>query len=72
MSKKGRLFFNNVLVSREQLRDKLSAVAGTDPEASVVIRADTGIPYGDIIQLLDQIRGAGLVNIGLVTRNKSD
>ena len=72
MSKKGRLFFNNVLVSREQLKDKLSATAGTDPEASVVIRADAGIPYGDIIQLLDQIRDVGLVNIGLVTRNKRD
>ena len=72
MSKKGLLFFNNVLVSREQLKDKLSATAGTDPEASVVIRADAGIPYGDIIQLLDQIRNVGLVNIGLVTRNKRD
>jgi biopolymer transport protein ExbD len=72
MSKKGRLFFNNILVSREQLRDRLSAVAGTDPETSVLIRADAGIPYGDIIQLLDQIRGVGLVNIGLVTRNKGD
>jgi biopolymer transport protein ExbD len=72
MSKKGRLFFNNVLVSREQLKDKLSATASTDPETSVVIRADAGIPYGDIILLLDQIRDVGLVNIGLVTRNKRD
>jgi biopolymer transport protein TolR len=72
MSKKGRLFFNNILVSREQLKDRLSATAGKDPEASVVIRADAGIPYGDIIQLLDQIRDVGLVNIGLVTRNKRD
>ena len=72
MSRKGRLFFNNVLVSREQLKDKLSATASADPESSVVIRADAGIPYGDIIQLLDQIRDVGLVNIGLVTRNKRD
>lgn len=72
MSKKGRLFFNNILVSREQLKDRLAATAGKDPETSVVIRADAGIPYGDIIQLLDQIRDVGLVNIGLVTRNKRD
>ena len=72
LSKKGRLFYNNVLVSREQLHDKLSGLAGTDPETSVVIRADAGIPYGDIIEILDEIRGAGLINIGLVTRNRQN
>ena len=72
MSKKGRLFYNNVLITREQLHDKLAGVAGANPDTAVVIRADTGIPYGEIIQLLDQIRGAGLINIGLVTRNKRD
>ena len=72
MSKKGRLFYNNVLVSKEQLRDRLSGLAGSDPETSVVIRADAGIPYGDIIEILDEIRGAGLINIGLVTRNRQN
>lgn len=72
MSEKGHVFFNNVLVSGEQLEDKLSGLALANPETSVVIRADTGIPYGDIIELLDRVRGAGLINIGLVTRNRRD
>jgi len=72
MSMKGRLFFNNILVTKEQLNEKLSGIAGSDPETSVVIRADTGIPYGDIIEILDEIRGAGLINIGLVTRNRNN
>ncbi len=72
MSKKGHVFFNNVLVSKEQLQEKLSGLAAADPETSVVIRADNAIPYGDIIQLLDDVRGAGLINIGLVTRNRRD
>jgi len=70
MSQKGKVFFNNVLVTREQLSGKLSEIAAANPDTAVVIRADTGIPYGDIIGLLDEIRSAGLVNIGLVTRNK--
>ena len=72
MSKKGHVFFNNVLVSKEQLQEKLSGLAAADPETSVVIRADNAIPSGDIIQLLDDVRGAGLINIGLVTRNRRD
>ena len=72
MSEKGMLFYNNILVTREQLTLRLAGLADADPEKAVVIRADTGIPYGDIIQILDQIRGSGLINIGLVTRNKRD
>ncbi len=72
MSKQGKFFYNNVLVTREQLRSKLSGLSQTNPDSSVVIRADAGIPYGDIIGLLDEIRDSGLVNIGLVTRNKRD
>ena len=70
MAKKGQIFFNNVLVSEEQLRERLTDLAGASPETSVVIRADAGIPYGEIIRLLDEVRSAGLINIGLVTRNK--
>jgi biopolymer transport protein ExbD len=72
MSKKGQFFFNNVLVTEDQLQEKLAGLASADPETAVVIRADAGIPYGKIIQLLDDIRGSGLINIGLVTRNKRD
>ena len=70
MSKKGQFFFNNTLISREELDGNLSGIAASNPETAVVIRADAGIPYGDIIEVLDQVRESGLTNIGLVTRNK--
>lgn len=70
MAKEGQIFVDNVLVTQEQLVEKLAATASRNPQSSVVIRAGADIPYGDIINLLDDIRGSGLVNIGLVTRNR--
>lgn len=70
MAKKGQIFVDNVLVTREQLAEKLAETAARNPQSSVVIRAGSEIPYGEIINLLDDIRGSGLVNIGLVTRNR--
>ena len=69
VSRKGDFFFNNILVTEEQLQDKLSELAGVKPDSSVIIRADNGISYGIIIGLLDLVRETGLVNIGLVTRS---
>jgi biopolymer transport protein ExbD len=34
-----------------------------------VLRGDTGIPYGELIRVLDLVRGSGLTNIGLATRS---
>ena len=70
MAKGGQTFVDNVLVTQEQLVEKLAETASLNPQSSVVIRAGADIPYGDIINLLDDIRGSGLVNIGLVTRNR--
>jgi biopolymer transport protein ExbD len=34
----------------------------------VYIEADASIAYGEVIALLDEIRGAGIVDVGIVTR----
>lgn len=69
LSKQGAVFFNNQQVSDEQLRARLSEAARANADTPVVLRGDTGIPYGELIRVLDLIRGAGLTNIGLATRN---
>lgn len=70
LSKRGALFLENAQVTEPQLRQRLLEAAGADPETPVVLRGDTGIEYGDLIRVLDLIRGTGLVNIGLATRSE--
>lgn len=69
LSKPGSLFFNNRQVTEAQLRASLLAAARANPETPVVLRGDAGIPYGELIRVLDLIRGSGLTNIGLATRS---
>jgi biopolymer transport protein ExbD len=69
IAKPGTLFFNNQQVTEAQLRSRRAEAARANPETPVVLRGDTGIGYGDLIRVLDLVRGSGLTNIGLATRN---
>jgi biopolymer transport protein ExbD len=69
LSKQGKLFHNNQAVTEAQLRGRLAETARANPDTPVVLRGDAGIPYGDLIRVLDLVRGTGLVNIGLATRS---
>ncbi len=69
LSKQGALFHDNERVTEQQLRARLTQAARANPETPVVLRGDAGIPYGDLIRVLDLVRATGLVNIGLATRS---
>lgn len=70
LSKRGDLFFNRERVTDTQLRARLAEAAQANPETPVVLRGDSGIPYGELIRILDVVRGSGLTNIGLATRSE--
>jgi biopolymer transport protein ExbD len=69
LAKSGGIFWNNARVTEAQLRSRLLEAAGVSPETQVIVRGDAGIAYGELIRVLDLVRGAGLVNIGLATQN---
>ncbi len=53
-------------VSREGLGAALDAVTGQDREQRVFLRADKGVPYGEVMAVLNLLRGAGYLRIALV------
>ena len=69
LSRQGALFLDNRQVTDAQLRAGLLEAARANPDTPVVLRGDTGIPYGELIRVLDLVRGSGLTNIGLATRS---
>jgi len=69
LAKAGSLFFNNQQVTDAQLRTRLLEASRANPDTPVVLRGDAGIPYGELIRVLDLVRGSGLTNIGLATRS---
>jgi biopolymer transport protein ExbD len=62
--------FSGKRMTEEQLGSELKALVSRDAELRVSLRADRNLPYGDIVQLLDVMRGAGVHKIGLEVKAK--
>ena len=53
-------------VARSGLGAALDAVSNGDKQQRVFLRADKAVSYGDLMQVMNELRGAGYVKIGLV------
>jgi len=62
-----RVYVGDIVVTREQLVERLKALAGGRPDAEVHLRADEGVPYGRVAQLIGDVQRAGLNRIAFVT-----
>ena len=62
----GALFFNEQSVSREQLALRLAAAARANPQTEVQLRADQGVSYGVVVEVMGLAQKAGLNRIGFV------
>ncbi len=54
-------------VGQDELAERLSRVARRDPETPVTIRGDRAVEHGHVVGVMDACRGAGLVNLGVMT-----
>lgn len=54
------------MTAREALQQALDAVTSGDREQRVFLRADKAVAYGDLMEVMNLLRGAGYLKIGLV------
>ena len=67
---KRELIFEGKTMTPEELKSLLAAGTRSDPDLHVTLSADKTIPYGDIVAVLDLVRGAGVRKIGLEVARK--
>jgi biopolymer transport protein ExbD len=60
------LALGNTQLPRETLGAALDAATGNDHDQRVFLRADKAVPYGEVMTVLNLLRGAGYQKIGLV------
>lgn len=60
------LFLGNDAVSPAQLGAALDRLTAGDKEQTVFVRGDKAVDYGQLMEVMDQLRGAGYLKIGLV------
>ena len=62
-----RIRINDRPVHVELLEQRMRSLAATNPTETVFLRADRLLPYGEVLLVMDKIRGAGITRIALVT-----
>ena len=66
VDKAGAVFLNDKPVSAEQFSAQLAAAAKANPETEIQLRADQGVPYGKVVEVMGLVHKAGLSRIGFV------
>lgn len=64
----GQFFWGAEAVGDNEMESRLEVLADTEEPPVVQIRADSGLPYQRVVDLLDLVKGAGLSKISLETR----
>ena len=63
----GRLFFGEDVVDAAAFAARVADAARKNPRTEVQLRADKGVPYGRVAEVIGMVQKAGLSRIGFVT-----
>jgi biopolymer transport protein TolR len=66
-----RFFVNGLPVRKEDLRQKVEEVLETKKERIILIKADEDARYSAVMDAMDELRTAGIEDMGLITDPKS-
>lgn len=67
IDKAGTIFLNEEEVDLSALEERLKLYSTANPDLPVVLRADRALVYDQVVQVLDKIKGAGVLNLNLAT-----
>lgn len=66
LTKEGKLFLLEQEVASDQLDQRLKALAVEDPQRLAYVRADRGLDYGQVIDLMGRIGQSGFAKVSLM------
>ena len=64
---KNQVFINDFQVSVEGLGEKLKKILEGRSDREVFLKADKDISYGTVVQVMAEVKGAGVEKLGMVT-----
>ncbi len=64
------LSLSDNVVARDMLGPVLTKTTNGDKETRVFVRADKTVPYGDVMEVMNLLRGAGYLKVALVGLEK--
>ena len=63
----GKLFLQETEIALDTLSPKLIAIARNGYEEQLMVRADTAVPYGRVMEVMGVLNSSGYRKIGLIT-----
>jgi len=68
INKSRTIYMNERPVSLQEMRRKLDAISKLNP--NVFLKADKDVPYGFVVQVMGEIKDAGIEKLGMITEPK--
>ena len=68
VKKGGLIYMNENPVSLAEMGDKLRAISKLNP--NVFLKADKDVPYGFVVEVMGEIKEAGIEKLGMITEPK--
>jgi len=71
VDRRGRIYVDQSVFSYEDFRVTFRGLVARRKPAAVYLRADDGVPYGDVVRVLAVIRASGVRDVGLVAEEET-
>jgi biopolymer transport protein TolR len=67
VTKQREVFLDKEKVSLDRLLGALDRLKERSPQVTLYLRADRQVPYGEVVQVMDTVKQAGIERLGMVT-----
>jgi biopolymer transport protein ExbD len=72
VTRDGNLFLGNTAIKKEEITDQVRDRISARLDKTVYVKSDARAKYGDVVAVVDEIRSAGVDQLGLLTeKNQS-
>ncbi|MEQ8163738.1 MAG: protein TolR [Smithellaceae bacterium] len=61
------IYLNKVKMPLSELNSKLEAIFSSRVDREVFLRADKNVPYGFVVEVMSEVRKAGVDKLGMIT-----
>lgn len=72
VTRDGHTFMGNTEVGMDEITSKVRDLVSNRLDKTVFIRSDSRAQYGTVVKVVDQVRSAGVENLGLLTQKMMD
>ncbi len=67
----GEVSIDGAILDHDALRQRLRATAAQDPNTLIVLKADSGVAHGTVVEVMDLARDVGLARLAIATDPKN-